>query len=157
VTERRPSERDHDHDHDRDADSGHEPRLTDPVSERPTFSLARIRQARPRDLVIRFAAGALTSVIAGLLTMIFSPRIGGIMLGFPAILAASLTLIAQEEDARDAREDARGASVGAVALVGFAVLVWLLLGHIAGGLVLVTAVAAWLSLSVGLYVILWRR
>jgi hypothetical protein len=35
-------------------------------------------------------------------------------------MAASLALIAEEEDARDAREDARGAIAGACALTLFA-------------------------------------
>ena len=85
----------------------------------PTFKLARVRGVRPRDLAaVRFVCGALTPVVAGLVTIAFGARPGGILLAFPAILAASLTLIEEEEDAEDAREDSRGAVAGGVALIG---------------------------------------
>ena len=131
--------------------------ITERVGERPGLSLGRLREASLRELGVRFGAGALTSVLSGLLGLLISPRIGGIMLAFPAILAASLTLIEEQEDSEEAREDARGAVAGALALAGFALLAWLLLGHLAAGLVLLCAVAVWLVLAVSLYVLLWLR
>ena len=74
--------------------------------------VAKLRELRPRDLLVRFLFGAATSAVAGAVAIVFSPIAGGVFLAFPAILAASLTLIAEEEDRTQAREDARGAAVG---------------------------------------------
>ena len=47
----------------------------------------------PMDYVSRFLFGAGISLAAGLIGMKFGPVVGGVFLGFPAILPASLTLI----------------------------------------------------------------
>lgn len=134
-----------------------EPTIRERLSERPVFKLSRVREARPRDLGIRFAAGALTSVVAGVLGLVSGPKIGGIMLAFPAILAASLTLIEEQEDAVDAREDARGATAGGVGLLAFAICAWLLFGRLPAGLVLLCAGGAWTLVAGALYLLLWFR
>jgi hypothetical protein len=119
--------------------------------------LTEVRRIRPRDLLVRFAFGAATSAFAGALTIAFKPRVGGVFLAFPAILAATLTLIAEEEDKARAREDARGAVVGAVALALFAAIGVVGFERIAPPLVLAAAGAAWALGAVGLYLLLWRR
>ncbi len=86
--------------------------ITARIDGRPTLRSAKVRQVRARDLAVRFVAGALTSVAAGAVTIAFGARAGGIVLAFPAILAASLTLIEQQENSAEAREDARGAVLG---------------------------------------------
>jgi len=134
-----------------------EPTIRDRVEERPAFSLAKVKKATARELVIRFVAGALTSIAAGVVTLLFGARVGGILLGFPAIMAASLTLIEQEEDATEAREDARGAIVGACALTLFAAVAALAFGHLAGGLVLLVSTVVWAVSAVLGYVVLWWR
>ena len=135
----------------------HEPGLADRVKERPALHPDRLRDLRVRDLGIRFLAGAVTSVVCGVVTLVFGARVGGILLAFPAILAASLTLIEREEDSSNAREDARGAIVGAVALIVFAVVAALTFGAIAGGLALVAATGAWLGVALGGYGLAWWR
>ena len=50
------------------------------------------------------------------------PYSGGVFLAVWAILLASLTLLADEEGQAAARDDARGATAGAVGLIGFAVV-----------------------------------
>ena len=139
--------------------SGHadEPSVRHRVEQRPSFSLSKVKETTARELTIRFAAGALTSVVAGLLTLAFGARVGGILLGFPAIMAASLTLIEQEEDATEAREDARGAIVGASALTLFAAVAALTFGHMPGGLVLLASTVVWAAAAVLGYVVLWWR
>ena len=132
-----------------------EPSIRDRVQERPSFSLAKIKETTARELAIRFAAGALTSVVAGVVALVFGARVAGVLLAFPAIMAASLTLIEEEEDAAEAREDARGAIVGASALTLFAVVAALSFGHLAGGVVLALAAAVWLAAAVLGYVVLW--
>ena len=134
-----------------------EPSVRDRVEQRPSFSLAKVKEATGRELIIRFVAGALTSVAAGLVTLAFGARVGGILLGFPAIMAASLTLIEQEEDATEAREDARGAIVGASALTLFAAVAALTFGHMPGGLVLLASTVVWVGAAVLGYVVLWWR
>ncbi|MBV9310077.1 MAG: DUF3147 family protein [Solirubrobacterales bacterium] len=134
-----------------------EPGLGDRVEERPHLDFSPIRKTPPRELLIRFVAGAGTSIGAGLITLAFGSRVGGIFLAFPAILAASLTLIASRQGPSDAREDARGAHVGGAAMIVYAVVVALAIGHLASAVVLVIATLAWLLFAVSVYAVLWLR
>jgi uncharacterized membrane protein (GlpM family) len=134
-----------------------EPTLLEPPTERPHLDLHGAAETRPRDLLIRFVAGAITSIIAAVLTLAFGPRVGGVMLAFPAILVASLTLIAEQDDRQDARHDARGAVLGGIALAGFALAGWILFGSLPGGVALALAALAWLGVALGLYAVLWWR
>jgi hypothetical protein len=131
--------------------------ITDRVSERPQVKLRKLRDVRGRDLGYRFLAGALTSVVAGFLTIAFGPRVGGVMLAFPAILGASLTLIQEQEDRAHAREDARGAVMGGCALALFAATGALAFGRLPAGLVLVIASVTWLAGALIGYLIAWYR
>jgi hypothetical protein len=131
--------------------------ITERVPERPSFSPSRVREVGFRELAIRFVAGALTSVVAGVVTLAFGSRVGGILLAFPAILAASLTLIEQEEDSAEAREDARGAVVGGLALTTFAVIAAVTLGNLNPALALVLATAGWFATAIGGYFAAWFR
>ena len=121
----------------------------------PSADLAKARSVSPRHLLVRFAFGAGTSAVAGAMAVVFSPRAAGPMLAFPAILAASLTLIADEDSRRAAREDARGAVIGAVALAAFALAGYELFGRLPAPLVLLVALAGWILVACGLYVLLW--
>ena len=134
-----------------------EPSVRDRVAERPSFLLDKIKETTARELGIRFAAGALTSSASAALTLAFGGRVGGILLGFPAIMAASLTLIEQEEDATEAREDARGGIVGACALTLFAAVAALSFRHLPGGIVLLISTVVWAVGALLGYVILWWR
>lgn len=134
-----------------------EPTLRDRIAERPAFKPAKVKKARPREMLVRFFAGALTSILAGGLTLAFGARIGGIMLGFPAILAASLTLIEQQEDSEHAREDARGAIAGGCGMAAFALAATLTFGHLGAALALLIAAGAWALTALTLYLILWFR
>ena len=131
--------------------------ITDRLTERPRFELKRVAQVKPRELLLRFGAGALTSVGAGLVTLAFGARAGGIFLAFPAILAASLTLIEHEEDSNKAREDARGATVGGVALASFAAVAALTLGRLNSAAGLALAALAWVVVALAGYFALWWR
>jgi Protein of unknown function (DUF3147) len=131
--------------------------ITERVSERPALEAGKIKEARPRDLGYRFLAGAATSIAAGLVTLAFGARTGGILLAFPAILAASLTLIEEQEDSAEAREDARGAVIGGCALTLFAAVAALALGHLNPAVALLLASVAWLVGALIGYVIAWFR
>jgi uncharacterized protein DUF3147 len=134
-----------------------EPSFGERLEERPSLDTSKVKEARPRDLFYRFAAGALTSVASGAATLAFGARVGGILLTFPAILAASLTLIEQQEDSVDAREDARGAVIGGCALTVFAAVAALALGHMRGAPALIVASIAWLAVAFFGYALLWWR
>jgi hypothetical protein len=134
-----------------------EPSVADRIGERPSFDRGKAMKARPRDLLIRFIAGAVTSIASGMLTLAFNARVGGILLAFPAILAASLTLIEQQEDSAEAREDARGAIAGGFALAVFAAVAAVSFGHTAGALTLAIAAGAWLVTAGLLYAVFWWR
>jgi hypothetical protein len=127
------------------------------VEERPTLEPRKIRELRARELGYRFVAGAVTSIAAGAVTLGFGPRVGGILLAFPAILAASLTLIEEQEDSAEAREDARGAVIGGFALVLFAVVAALTLGKLSGAIALLLAAAAWFAGALIGYLAAWFR
>jgi hypothetical protein len=131
--------------------------ITKRVAERPSFELRKVREVKPRDLGIRFIAGALTSVAAGVVTLAFGSRVGGILLAFPAILAASLTLIEQKEDSAEAREDARGAVMGGLALAAFAAIAAMTLGKLNAAIALVLATAGWFGVAVVGYLLAWLR
>lgn len=131
--------------------------ITQRVPERPSFSIRRVREVGLRALAIRFLVGALTSVVSGAATLGFGARAGGILLAFPAILAASLTLIAREEDRAEAREDARGAVMGGLAMAAFAAIAAVTLGHLNPALALLLATVGWFAGAVGGYCVAWLR
>src|SRR5207244_4125545 len=81
---------------------------------------------------------------AGVIGMKFGPVLGGVWLGFPAILPASLTLIEKKEGKEAASVDSIGAILGAIAMIAFAIVVSLAAtrwGVVPG---LVAALAVWL-------------
>lgn len=131
--------------------------ITERVPECPALKGGQLRAVKARELGIRFAAGALTSVVAGAVTLIFGPRAGGILLAFPAILAASLTLIEKKENSAEAREDARGAVVGGLALAAFAGIAAVTFGNLSPAIALLVATAGWFIGAIGGYFALWFR
>jgi hypothetical protein len=134
-----------------------EPTIGERVAERPSIQPEKLRELQPRELAWRFAAGAATSIVSGAVTLAFGPRAGGILLAFPAILAASLTLIAEQEDRSEAREDARGAVIGGCALALFAAVAALTIGKMSGALALLLATATWFGAALIGYVVAWFR
>ncbi len=139
------------------SDGFEEAPITARVPERPSVHLGRVRELRARELAIRFAIGAVVSLVSGLVGLAFGMRAGGIFLASPAILAASLTLIESQEDSAEAREDARGAVAGAFALAAFAAVAALALGHIGLVPALLLASATWVVVALGLYAAAWFR
>ncbi|MEU3345982.1 DUF3147 family protein [Streptomyces sp. NPDC006700] len=104
-----------------------------------------------KDLFLRFGFGAGVSLLAAVVSRLFGPFVGGVFLAFPAILLASLTLVAEEEGLTSARDDARGATLGTVGLAAFAVVAAVLLPQHSAWLALGAATAAWLAVSLGAY------
>ncbi len=128
------------------------------------FHLGSLKTTSWWEHAIRFIFGGAITVVAGLLAKKFGPSFGGLFLAFPAIFPASATMLERHERMEKEEKgvnpgnrgcdaaalDARGAAIGSLALMIFAVFVWLLLPRtsgwmiIAGGaLWLVAAAAFW--------------
>jgi hypothetical protein len=123
---------------------------------RVRFDRGALRSVQPRDLAVRFAFGFGVSVAAGIVTLAFGSRTGGLFLAVPAILPASLTLIEKKEGRRPAEGNAVGAIIGAVALVAFALIAYVLFTRVPGGAVEAVALAVWLAVSILLYLFIRR-
>lgn len=106
-----------------------------------------------RQLLLRFILGATVSLGAAIVTVVLGPLAGGVFLAFPAILPATLTLLERDKGTVAAVGDARGALAGALGLVAFAVTVVILAHHAPAALTLLTALSAWIVVSLLLYVI----
>lgn len=100
------------------------------MSARITIDPERVRVAGWRPLALRFAFGAAMGLIAGVVTLLAGPAVGGVFLASPATLLASLTLVAREEGLHSARDECRGATCGAVGLIAFGLLTALGLGRL---------------------------
>lgn len=103
------------------------------------------------DYAIRFLFGAGISLAAGVAGMVFGPKIGGALLGFPAILPASLTLIQKKEGKQQASIDSIGAILGATAMIAFAVVVSVSVTSLGVMPSLAIAALVWVGVAVGLY------
>lgn len=127
------------------------------AAHRPTlrFQPAKIGEANVREMLVRFGFGAATSALAGVVGVLAGPTVGGVFLAFPAILLASLTLIADEEGRSKARDDARGAAAGALGLLAFAAVGFGLFTVQIPISVFVEASLAWIIAGVGAYLIAW--
>jgi Protein of unknown function (DUF3147) len=130
--------------------------------------LVALKMTKWSEYALRFLFGGVITVITGVLAERYGPEFGGLFLAFPALLAASATLIEKHERERKRRFgivktlrgrqaaalDARGVTMGSIGLIGFALVVWQLLPIWNGAYTLVTALAVWLFISV---LIWWKR
>lgn len=124
---------------------------TEQQDDRIRFQPGEIAGMGRRQALIRFAAGAGASLVAALVSELGGARMSGPLLALPAILLASFTLIEGDKGADAARDDARGAVLGGVGMVAFAVVAAGLLGRMSTWSVLVLATLAWAVVSVVLY------
>ena len=118
---------------------------------RPRIDVGALREFRASEHAVRLAFGGSMTVMAGLVAHASGPAVGGLFLAFPAILPASLTLIARHDGRATAAEEARGAVFGAVALVGFAAVARLLAPRCPPPVTLAAASVAWLAAAVLLW------
>ena len=127
---------------------------------------AALRESTWHEYLVRFAFGGIVTASAGIIAGHFGAGIGGLFLAFPAILPASATLLEKHEKEKKERAglqgenrgrqcagvDAIGASMGAIGLASFAVIVWLWLPKSATGIVLPGATVTWFLVSV----LIWK-
>ena len=120
---------------------------------------SRLRQVKASDLAVRFGFGAAVSVVAAVTGNVFGAFVGGMFLAFPAILPATLTLLEQHDGTRAAVHDQRGALLGALGMVAFALAAALGFDRLAVGVAAALASAAWTLVAVGVYLAVasWRR
>ena len=119
----------------------------------PQVNPKEVASRKPSDYLTRFAFGAGISLVAGVIGMAFGGVVGGVLLGFPAILPASLTLIEKKEGKEEASVDSIGAIIGAVAMVAFAVVIVLWVTRLGVVPSLLVALVVWLAVAGGLYAI----
>jgi hypothetical protein len=124
--------------------------------------LGALRGIKVHEFAVRFLFGGLCTVAAGLIAKRFGPSIGGLFLAFPAIFPASASLIEKHEKqhkqriGRDGTKrgraaasiDAAGASLGALGLIAFAVVVWRILPQHNSWLAISSASVAWFAVSI---------
>ena len=129
------------------------------------FDLSALKRTKWYEYATRFFFGGAVTVVAGMLAKRYGPVFGGLFLAFPAIFPASATLIEKHETQKKRRAgmidnlrgrkaaalDARGATLGSLALACFALALWRLLPRWNAALSLVAALAIWLALSLSLW------
>lgn len=115
------------------------------------LDLGGLRHLTIGQLGIRFLFGAVISTVAAIAGLRFGPAVGGLFLSFPAILPASLTLIARKDGEHPAQVDAIGAIGGAIALGVFAAVTILLLPRAPLAVTLLAATMSWLLSATALY------
>jgi hypothetical protein len=130
-----------------------------------------LRQVQWHEYLIRFVLGGMVTVLTGLIAKAYGPVTGGLFLALPAIFPASVTLLEKHERDKKRRAgiaftlrgrlaaalDARGATMGALAMVVFAGLVWQLLPRMKPAAALACALGSWLLLATLLWYVRRRH
>lgn len=121
------------------------------------LQLTSLKQTKPHEYFWRFVFGGTVTVIASLVAHWFGPVIGGLFLAFPGIFPASISLVEKHKTLRESREgkqgtksaaaeasvEATGASIGAIGLAAFALVLWREVPSHGLPIVLCCACAAW--------------
>ncbi|PDT88853.1 hypothetical protein CO669_18865 [Bradyrhizobium sp. Y36] len=124
-------------------------------------SLSSLREGRWYEYLVRFGLGGAATVFTGLISSRYGASVGGLFLALPAIFCASATLIEKHEIRRKreaglegrrrgqeaAALDAAGASLGALGMLAFAAVFWLLVEWSVAG-AFIGASLAWLTVAV---------
>jgi hypothetical protein len=132
------------------------------------INVAKLREGTPTEYLTRFLFGGIVTVVATLIARHYGPVIGGLFLAFPGIFAPGLSMtethaIERKDKAgangalfarAEASVEAAGASVGALGLAAFALVLWKGLPTHSLTLILPLAATAWLAVSVLLW---WLR
>lgn len=133
-------------------------------------STSAFKQTQWYEYLIRFFLGGTVTAVAHLLAKRYGPEFGGLFLAFPAILAASATLVEKHErehkekkglhgkyrGRKAAGADAAGAAMGSFGLMAFAWFVWKFLPDFNAAIVIASATLIWALVSVALWWT-WKR
>ena len=132
------------------------------------FDRSELKHEKWKDYAIRFVFGGSITMLTGIIATHYGPGIAGLFLSFPAIFPASATLIEKHEKQKKERAgmngtirgrsvaslDAKGASLGGIGMLVFALVVWELLPHHDPWLILTSASVIWIAVSILLW---WIR
>lgn len=116
------------------------------------IEFGRLRSVSAKQYAVRFGFGFVTSVIAAVVGDLAGGRVGGLFLAFPAILPAALTLLERKEGIAQALSDIRGATLGAIGMVAFAVVMVISVRRFQM-LALVAALLAWMVVACAAYLL----
>lgn len=130
-----------------------------------------LKQTKWQEYALRFFAGGLITVVAGLVARKWGANVGGLFLAFPAIFPASATLLEKHQRKRKERRglhgenrgmdvaavDAVGAAMGSCGLFAFAGVCWWGLMRYAPSVVLLAATLSWAFVSLSTWVIRRRH
>ena|SRR5215218_6986333 len=111
----------------------------------------RVWRTSWKSYVLRFLLGGVITAATGLIASQFGPVVGGLFLAFPAILPASMTLVAKHSGKRAAGDGALGAVAGSMGLLAFGTATWLLAEQVPAWLLLPGALLAWLAVTLALW------
>jgi len=123
----------------------------------PAVDAGGLKRCKPWEYAVRFLLGGVITAATGLVTHAWGPVIGGLFLGFPAILPASLTLVKEHDGRAKAVDDARGGRLGSVGLIAFGAVLTLAAGRWPPVISLSAASAAWIAIDVGLWFLCYRK
>lgn len=112
----------------------------------------RLKESSWKEYGLRFLFGGTITAVVGIVAKAFGPVVAGLFLAFPAILPASLTLVAEHENDTKASAASGGAIIGSVGLIAFALVVWQFASRLAAWLTLTIAMIVWLAVSLLLWV-----
>lgn len=124
---------------------------------KPGVHTEAVRKTQASEYLIRFGFGGAMTAMAGLVAHVYGASIGGLFLAFPAILPASLTLVARHEGRKKAAVEARGAVLGAVALGAFGAVISLLGVTSPPVLSIAAAAASWIGTACILWWVFYGR
>jgi hypothetical protein len=130
------------------------------------FDMSALKDTKWYELAVRFVFGGSITAITGMLASRYGPVFGGLFLAFPALFPASATLLEKHEREKKRKAgissttrgreaaglDARGAAIGSIGLVGFALIAWKVLPMSSGAIALFAALVGWTTISV----LIWR-
>lgn len=123
---------------------------------KPDFSLRNLARTKVSEYLVRFVFGGAIALGAFVIGKTYGPRVGGLFLAFPALLPAGLTLLEEHDGRRAARDDARGAILGSLGLMAFALIVRYVAPR-GGAWALSLALVGWLIVSVGAWLVVYGR
>ena len=124
---------------------------------KPNFQPQQLRKTRLTEYLLRFGFGGAVALVASVIGHAWGPRVGGLFLAFPALLPAGLLLVKQHDGRRAAADDARGAVLGSLGLMGFGIVIWGAADRLAPWLSLTLALATWIGVSVGAWWAVFAR
>jgi uncharacterized membrane protein (GlpM family) len=122
------------------------------------FDISRLGESRWYEYVVRFIFGGCITAVAGLIAKHYGPDVGGLFLAFPAIFPATATLIKKHEEEKKKENgkdgtirarmavglDGIGTSIGAIALIVFAIIIWREVSRMPLPIALTSAMVAWM-------------